>query len=156
MAGGRVAGVAAAAVVAACLWFVAGCGGDSNDSASTAASIPPAVTAPQVQRTATKPHTPTSTQASPTTTVPGHPGANELAVALGPFRDCLQRHGVRVPQPGVRSGAPRQQAWGQSASQRRAQIQARIACIPELPPRLRRFAERLKKRYEQRTHRPAG
>jgi hypothetical protein len=30
------------------------------------------------------------------------------------------------------------------------QIQARIACIPELPPRLRKTAERLKQRYEQR------
>jgi hypothetical protein len=140
------------AVVAACLWFVTGCGGDSNDSTSTSLSTPPGVTAPQVQRTATRPGAAASKQAGPTTTVPGHPGANELVRQLGPFRDCLQRHGVQVPQPGVRDGPPRQQAWGQSAAQRRAQIRARIACIPELPPQLRRFAERLKKRYERRTH----
>jgi hypothetical protein len=30
------------------------------------------------------------------------------------------------------------------------QIQAGIACIPELPPRLRKAAERLKRRYERR------
>jgi hypothetical protein len=38
----------------------------------------------------------------------------------------------------------------QSPTERRKQIQAGIACIPELPPQMQAAAERLKRRYEQR------
>jgi hypothetical protein len=70
---------------------------------------------------------------------------------LAPFRDCLTRHGV-APIP---SGTDARQAWLQrqrqlSPAQERAQIRARIACIPALPPRLRAGAEKLKRRYERR------
>jgi hypothetical protein len=38
----------------------------------------------------------------------------------------------------------------QDREEARRQIEARIACIPELPPRLRKAAERLRKKYQQR------
>jgi hypothetical protein len=65
---------------------------------------------------------------------------------LAPFRDCLSRHGV---QPAPFGSAARQQQ-PQDRAQARKGIQARIACIPELPPKLRKAAERLKRRYQQR------
>jgi hypothetical protein len=52
-------------------------------------------------------------------------------------------------------GSGARQRQQQDPAEARRQIQARIACIPELPPRLRKAAERLKRRYEQR-QRSAG
>jgi hypothetical protein len=65
---------------------------------------------------------------------------------MAPFRDCLSRHGVEPPP----FGSPPTQRQPQDPAQARKAIQARIACIPELPPKLRKPAEQLKKRYEQR------
>ena len=65
---------------------------------------------------------------------------------LGPFRDCLTRHGVQPPA----LDAPLQQRQQQDPAHVQKEIQARIACIPELPPKLRKAAERLKERYEKR------
>jgi hypothetical protein len=82
-----------------------------------------------------------------TTTAPVAPGsgAQRVEQALTPFRDCLSRHGVE-PMP---FGSSARQSHQPDPAEARKQIQARIACIPELPPRLRKAAEQLKKRYEQ-------
>jgi len=65
---------------------------------------------------------------------------------LAPFRACLSRHGVE-PVP---FGSAARQHQHPDPAQARREIQARIACIPELPPKLRKAAERLKSRYERR------
>jgi hypothetical protein len=64
---------------------------------------------------------------------------------LAPFQACLKDHGV---QPAQFNPQARQQQRPDPAQFRKG-IQARIACIPELPPRLRQAAERLKRRYQQ-------
>ena len=75
-----------------------------------------------------------------------NPALNGLVHALGPFRECLTRHGVQPPA----LDAPLQQRQQQDPAEAQKEIQARIACIPELPPKLRKAAERLKARYEKR------
>jgi hypothetical protein len=52
-------------------------------------------------------------------------------------------------------GSAARQRQQQDPARFQKEVQARIACIPELPPRLRKAAERLKRRYEQR-QRSAG
>jgi hypothetical protein len=47
--------------------------------------------------------------------------------------------------PGAHQGQQQQ-----NPKERREQIQAGIACIPELPPQMQAAAERLKRHYEQR------
>jgi hypothetical protein len=49
-----------------------------------------------------------------------------------------------------RPGFQRQGQQQRDPAQIERQIQAGIACIPELPPQMRQAAERLKRRYEQR------
>jgi hypothetical protein len=145
---------AAAAAIGACVLAVAGCGGDGNDSSSPTQTgvqlqAPTTPTAPDSQ--GNPPGTDTDRGSTATTPFQGQPGnANPPGVArirraLGPFRDCVSRHGVDLD--GFRSGA-REQFPDPDARQKR--IQAMIDCIPELPPRLRAAAERVKQRYEQR------
>lgn len=134
------------AATAACLVALAGCGGgDDGDSEPTATSAElPTPTAP------TAPTVPGDERggegSTPTTPTPSEPrpGAQQAQRVLAPFRACVSRQGV---DPAIlRLGAWRQQ---DSAEMRKA-IDAGIACIPELPPRLREAAERFKRRYEQR------
>jgi hypothetical protein len=66
---------------------------------------------------------------------------------MAPFRACLTRHGVQLPAYGA---LPQGKQKPASPARVQQQIKARIACIPELPPKLRKAAERLKHRYEQR------
>jgi hypothetical protein len=89
------------------------------------------------------PNTTTTTPAAPGS---GPPGAAPVLQALAPFRDCLSRHDVDPNQ--FRAGFQQGQQE-QDPAEAQKQIQAGIACIPELPPRLRAAAERLKRRYEQ-------
>jgi hypothetical protein len=143
------AGVATAVAVGACLIAVAGCGGgggDSSTAARTGAQFPALTSPNQSGSGGSHPgeHLRTGTSTVPITT---SPGVKSFERVLAPFRDCLTRHGVQ-PQPF--GSAARQQ--NQDPAQARREIQARIACIPELPPRLRKAAERLKSRYEQRQH----
>jgi hypothetical protein len=85
----------------------------------------------------------TGTATAPSTP---NPAVRSLERLMGPFRDCLTRHGVQPPPFGV----PPQQRQQEGPAQVQKEIQARIACIPELPPRMRKAAERLKRRYERR------
>jgi hypothetical protein len=141
------AGVAVAIATGACLIAVAGCGGggDSSTAVGTRTQFP-AVTVPNGGE-ANRFHPGAGSTGSTTATQPSTPGPGEATFVrlMAPFRDCLTRHGV--PPQGFRSPQSRQQP---DPAQVQKQIQARIACIPELPPRLRKAAERLKARYERR------
>jgi hypothetical protein len=136
---GRASAAAVAAIVAS-LIALAGCGGGEDDNATTSASAPaPQVTTPGTFNPGTR-STPTTRHAPETATT--------VIQALAPFRDCLSRHGVDPEQ--FRAGL-QWQGQQRDPAQVQKQIQAGIACIPELPPRLRQAAERLKRRYEPRT-----
>jgi hypothetical protein len=128
--------------------LVAGCGGGGDDSSTAAGTRTgfPAVTAPNQSGSGKfnpGEHVGTGTSTAPIQTAPG---VESLETRLAPFRACLTRHGVQPSQ----FGSLQQRQPNQDRAQMQKQIQARIACIPELPPRLRKVAERLKKRYEQR------
>jgi hypothetical protein len=134
--------------VAACLLAI-GCGGGGDDSSTAAESGSqfPGVTAPDQTRTGRfNPEGQAATGTGTATAPSAQNPAAGLLRRLGPFRDCLTRHGVQPPP----LNAPLQPQQGQDPAQIQKEIQVRIACIPELPPRLRKAAERLKKRYEQR------
>jgi hypothetical protein len=148
---------AAAAAIAACVIAVSGCGGGGDDSASgtTGAAAIPTVTAPGQGQF----RPPGNGSTSTTQTTPGNhpptpgnlpPGARPVQQALAPFRDCLQRHGVSLPFLNGAGGQAQGRQFQQNPEQYRAQITKAFACIPELPPRLRAAAERLKRRYQQR------
>jgi hypothetical protein len=147
---------AAAAAIGACLLAFAGCGGDGDDGSSpTQAGVqlqtPTAPTAPDSQGNRSPPDADTDRGSTATTPFQGQPGnANPPGVerirrALGPFRSCVSGHGVDLEglQPGSQDQPP-------DPAARQKRIQAMIACIPELPPRLRERAEVLKERYQQR------
>jgi hypothetical protein len=149
----------AAAAIGACSIAVAGCGGSGDDSSSQAPA------AAQIQ-TPTAPNVATPGQSRPgdrtstTNTTPTPSGTDathgtdlpSVRKVLAPFRACLSSHGVDPVQFGRQfRGGPQQQ---QDPAQARKAIQAGIACIPELPPRLRQAAERLKRRYERRQGQP--
>jgi hypothetical protein len=148
--------VAAVAAIAASLIALAGCGGDGDDNATTSASA----TAPQIttpgafnpgtRSTPTTRRGPETTTTTPPTSGSQAPGAAPVIQALAPFRDCLSRHGVDPAQ--FRAGSQWQGQQQRDPALVQKQIQAGIACIPELPPRLRKAAERLKRRYQGRTN----
>jgi hypothetical protein len=151
-------GLAAAAAVTVCI-YAAGCGGSSSEPGS------PSPTAAVEQQTAATqgqtapPASPRPSGGSPTPT----PVAPETALPrqgtferrLAPFRECLSRHGVDLT---ARNGSGADLRNGSGADLRAspdrpdftARIRAGIACIPELPPRLRERAEKLKRRFERR------
>lgn len=137
-----------AAAIAAGAIAIAGCGGGGEDGTSSAAATAPTTVAQGQQEP------PSSGKFRPdkvpTTSSPATPnsppaGAEEAQRVLAPFRDCVSRHGVDPAKLGP--GGWRQLRT--DAAQRQKAIEAGIACIPELPPRLREGAERLKRRYEQ-------
>jgi hypothetical protein len=144
------AGLVAAATVAACAIALAGCGGgDSGESSvatTTAADLP----------TITAPTTPTTDQSQPDN-APAATGASSpdsaqanrapFERAMAPFYDCLSRHGVH---PSLLSGTSLHGNQLRDPELVHKEIEAKIACIPELPPRLRKAAERLKRRTGQR------
>jgi hypothetical protein len=131
--------------------MLAGCGGGGDDTTSTAADATiPTVTSPNLNQgggaTTTAPNGSGARRANPAHPQNLPPGAQPVEEALAPFRDCLSRHGVDPANfaPGhFRQGQ-------QDPAEMNKRIQASIACIPELPPRARRIAERIKRRYEQR------
>ncbi|HEY6771821.1 MAG TPA: hypothetical protein VI035_05150 [Solirubrobacterales bacterium] len=144
--------LAAAGVVGACLIALAGCGGGGDDSPTAASATVRQITTPGQFNPGTRstPNAPPSDDGTPTgpaTPGGGSGGAQPVLQELVPFRACLSRHGVDPEQ--FRAGF----RWRQQRdpAEIRRQIQAGVACIPELPPRLREAAERLKRRYEQRT-----
>jgi hypothetical protein len=145
--------VVVVAAIGACLILIAGCGGGGDDNSTTSASTgTPQITTPGTFNPGTR-STPNGPQAQRTTSTPAAPGnhppgAQPVGQALVPFRDCLGRHGVDPTQ--FRLGFQGQGQQQRDPAQVQKQIQAGIACIPELPPRLRKSAERLKRRYEQR------
>jgi hypothetical protein len=122
-----------------------GCGGGGSDSSTVVGTGAQAhtVTAPNFTDKFKRAGGSGSTATAPA--APGA-GAQQVAQALAPFRDCLRQHGVE-PMP---FGSSARQSRHPDPAEARKQIQARIACIPELPPKLRQAAEQLKKRYEQR------
>jgi hypothetical protein len=130
--------------VAACL-IAAGCGGgdDESSTVSGANAQAPTVTAPNFDDKFKSGDGSGTTTSAPTTS---GPAAARIERALGPFRDCLSQHGVE-PTP---FGSAQRQPQPRDPAEARKQIEARIACIPELPPKLRQAAERLKKQYQQR------
>jgi hypothetical protein len=145
--GHRRAVVIGLAAIAACLIAVVGCGGGDDDGSE------PTATGVQLQ-TPTAPNVPDdegrfggeggSTSTAPAAPSEPPPGAQQAQRVLAPFRACLTRRGVdpAVFQPG---------AWReQDPAEMRETVEAGIACIPELPPRLQEAAERFKRRYEQR------
>ena len=149
--------LAVLAVVGGCVLAVSGCGGGADGGSPSQTAIreqASSLTQPETSGKP-KPDQPSGESGGSATQAP-HAGVERLQRVLGPFRECLSRHGVE-PEPFL-SGAAARQRWQQLLQQRaqrsrpefRADIQARIACIPELPPRLRAAAEQLKRRYEQR------
>src|SRR5262249_29165886 len=134
-------------------------GGGGDDMPSTsAAATGPSITSPnpdsstrsattRPQRSRTTPGNQPAPQSLPQ-------GGSPLQAALGPFRDCLRNNGVdpaELGQGGFQQGRPPgQQRRRPDPSEVRRRIHAGFACIPQLPPRLRQTAERLKQRYEQR------
>jgi hypothetical protein len=136
-----------AAAIAACLIALAGCGGDDDgDSGETATGV-------QVQ-TPTAPNVPDeerfrggggSTSTTPSAPSEPRPGVQRAQRVLAPFRACVTRRGV--DPAALRPGAWRER---RDPAETRKAIEAGIACIPELPPKLQEAAERLKRRYEQR------
>jgi hypothetical protein len=159
VAGKRHAPTGIAALAAAACLAAAGCGGGGDDSTTTttqAATVVPTVTAPA--------QTPSTTAAgagqgagagsSAQPPAPGNqpgqrPGA--LLGSLGPFQDCLTRHGVNPVQfrETLRQQYQGGQAGASGGAESRRRIEAGIACIPELPPQFRQQAERLARRYQQ-------
>jgi hypothetical protein len=138
--------LAAAAAVAACVIALAGCGG-GDDGASPATTTTAQQQAPTTPTTGQFRPDKTPTATTPTAPSSARPGRERAQRLLSPFYDCLSRHGVE-PVPLNGSGARRDQL--RDPAQFRKEIGARIACIPELPPKLQKAAERLKRRYEQR------
>jgi hypothetical protein len=133
------------AAIAACLIAFAGCGGgDDGDSEATATGVQvqtPTAPIPDEGRFGGEGG---STSTTPVAPSEPPPGASQAQHVLAPFRACLTRRGVDPAafQPG---------AWRQQdPAEMRETVEAGIACIPELPPRLREAAERFKRRYEQR------
>jgi hypothetical protein len=101
---------------------------------------------PGGESTSTAPSTPGTTTAPSAPNNP--PGAQPVTQALAPFRDCLRQHGVDLPlldNPGAL-----RQRYQRDPEGFRAQVEKGFACIPELPPRMRAYAERFKRRFEQR------
>jgi hypothetical protein len=149
--------VVLAMAVAASATSVAGCGGGGDDSTGTATSAAPnlpTVTSPQMPDGQAQGNAQGggSTTAAPQAGAPSGAPAVRLQNLLGPFRDCLSSHGVDPGEfrQGFEPRAPAQRQAQPDPAGRQKQIQAGIACIPTLPPRLRSAAERLAKRYEQR------
>jgi hypothetical protein len=142
--------------VALCAIAAAGCGGGGDDGTSTATAAGtnvPTVTSPRLPNAHAPGNRPGggSTATAPPNGAPAGPPAQRFQTLLAPFRDCLSRHGVDPAQfqQGFQ-GRPGPRPQQSTPAQMRKQIQAGIACIPALPPRLRAPAERLAKRYEQR------
>jgi hypothetical protein len=137
--------VAAAAAIS-CVIAVAGCGGDDDDGNSSVAATSPQSQAPTSPDSGKFRPEGTPTQSTPSTTTP-NPNAERRDRLLAPFRECLNRRGVED----LTFLDPRARASGSlDQPEMQRQIQAAIACIPQLPPRLREGAERLKRRYERR------
>jgi hypothetical protein len=132
------------AAVIACA--VAGCGGGGSDTGSTSTGVqlhtPTAPNFPGADR-----FHPDGGVTSTTQTQSGglHRGQANVQRVLAPFQACLQDHGV----PPFHFDPQHQQQQQPDPAQTQKRIQAQIACIPKLPPRLRQAAERLKRRYEQ-------
>jgi hypothetical protein len=144
-------GALAATAIAVLAIAVSGCGGgdDSTTTATRASADAPTVTAPRIPQgsgdgTRTSPITPSNATVGA--------GAQRFQQRLAPFQDCLRSHGVDPTQfqQSFRQNFQSGQVQRADPAQMRKQIQAGIACIPELPPRIRQWAERLKARYEQR------
>ena len=101
-----------------------------------------AITVPNLNTTGGGRHqggTPPTTTTPSTITLP-----NGLTVNVGqmtPFRNCLRDHGV-TPVPFGQ--APR------TPLPTRAEMRARIACAPKLPPALEHLYIRARRRFEQR------
>lgn len=66
---------------------------------------------------------------------------------MAPFYDCLSRHGV---QPSPLTGTSLRGEQLRDAQLVRTEIEAKIACMRELPPQLKEVGERFKRRFEQR------
>jgi hypothetical protein len=142
------AGLAAAVTIAACSIAIGGCGGGNDSSATTTpAAEVPTVTAPTTPTTDQLP--PDNAPAATGPTSPDAAPANGARIerVMAPFYDCLARHGV---QPSPLSGTRLHGDQLRDPQLVHKEIQAKIACIPELPPRLRKAAERIKRRSEQR------
>jgi hypothetical protein len=134
-------------LAAVAAWTVAGCGGGGGDTSVTRTGVqlhtPTAPNLPGADRFHPNGGTTSRTETQPSQVGTGVANAQRV---LAPFQACLKDHGVQPAQfnPQAR---PQQRP---DPAQFRKGVQARIACIPELPPRLRKAAERLKRRYEQR------
>jgi len=145
--------VALAAVITGCVAVAAGCGGGGGGDSSTETGIGapfPELTAPNQGDSGKFHPREDSGQGSTSATTTTGPGASRVQQVMAPFRACLSRHGVE-PMP---FGSAARQDQRPDPAEARKEIQARIACIPELPPKLRKAAEKLKSRYQR--HQPAG
>jgi hypothetical protein len=144
---------ASAAAIGGCVIAVAGCGGGGDDATSTSANATavPGITSPGQPSGGSSSSTARSGPGAGTTpnAAPNAaPGARPFQQALAPFRACLKQHGVDLPLLGG-SGAL-QQEYQQDPQRFRDQVERGFACIPELPPQMRAYAERFKRRFEQR------
>jgi hypothetical protein len=143
--------VATAAAIGSCVVAVAGCGGDNETSTSAATAVPGVTSPGQVNPGRDSNST---TQTAPGATTPSAPGITPFEAgtgeqALAPFRECLKQHDVDLSL--LDDPAALRQRYQQDPGGFRAQIERGFACIPELPPPLRVYAERFKRRFEQRT-----
>lgn len=126
-----------------------GCGGGDNGGGSTtqAVSAAPTITPPTTPSGDGTGGATTGTTTAPST-IPLPGGGRIRADALGPFRDCMQRHGGDVNL----FGGGQSNATDAIRSRFRVLIRARRACFKELPPRLQRRYEQFRARM-RRQHR---
>jgi hypothetical protein len=131
------------------LGLASGCGGGDEGNGSTTRTVAghtitvPTVTTPNTGSTGTE-----STASVPSTiTLPS--GQRIQTSDLTPFRDCLRRHGVE-PLPLDRGQSGFGELTPERVAQLRAQIQARLACAPQLPPPLRSALERYRRQLQER------
>jgi hypothetical protein len=127
----------------------AGCGGGDDDNGSVARTVAGhTITDPTVATSTTS-----STNENSSTTVPSTitlPSGERIQTSdLTPFRDCLRRHGVE-PLPLDRGPSGFGELTPDRIKQLKAQIQARVACAPQLPPPLRRAFERYRRWLQER------
>jgi hypothetical protein len=144
------AGLAAAAALATCAIAIGGCGGGGDDksaAATTTTAQSPAITAPisPTTSTARQPRPDNSRNQSAPDSAASNVARAQSAMAA--FYSCLSRQGV---EPSPLTGTSLHGAQLGDRDLVRREIEAKIACIPALPPRLQGYAEQVKRRFEER------
>ena len=138
-----------AVAAAGLLGLASGCGGGDDGNGSTTRTVAGhTITVPTVSTQSTGSTNTRSTATAPSTI--RLPNGQRIQMSeLTPFRDCLRRHGVQ-PLPLDRGQTGFGELTPERVAQLRAQIQARVACAPELPQPLRQAFERYVQQMRER------